>query len=104
MDFWRITIVIGGIEPLAVDKILIRYIEIGSIEPFVVDKILSIYIGIGNVEPLVVDILSFCGVRGEVLWGEVLVIEADTDLNRVMPFKNLKSLKNISYYYLIIIF
>ena len=67
MDFWRRTIVIGSIEPLAVDKILIRYIEIGSIEPLVVDNISRKYVEIGSVEPIVVDILISFGVRGYVL-------------------------------------
>ena len=61
MDWiWRRrTIEIGGVEPLVVDKILIRYIEIGS------------------VEPLVIDILSFLVVRGELLWGKVSIISLE---------------------------
>ena len=43
-----------------------------------VDNILCRCIGIGGLEPLVVDLMSFFGVRGEVLWGEVSAIEAAT--------------------------
>ena len=50
--WWHITIGIGGVEKLVVDKILRRYIETSG------------------VEPLVVDILRFCGVKSDFLWGK----------------------------------
>ena len=63
IEYWKWrsrTIVVGGIEPLVVDKIMRIYIVIGGVGQFVDEKILSRYIGIGSIKALAVENVIAC--------------------------------------------